>query len=214
VDSSFLSLPDLDISMEIWQFISVPHRRLSLVLFLCSGFLAAEGRVAAESSSLSLFGGPSLCFPVTTAPDNPALPHLGWGIGAGAELSVGRIRALRLGADMLFIGASSVSPEGVLYRAWDGLRLSMEAGYAFPIGPFSLGITAGGSLTAAEYSGTSLVFAYPSILARAEFSYRIARDGSVRLGLPLEIMLRGAYLDVTPALSAAYAYSLPLKASR
>lgn len=198
--------------MGIRQFIGVPRRRLSLALILCSGFLATEGQFAAEPSSIYLLGGPSLSVPVSTAPGNPALPHLGWGIGAGAELSIGRIRALRLGADMLVIGASPVSPEGVLYRAWNGLRLSMEAGYAFPIGPLSLGITAGGSLTAAEYSGTSLVFAYPSILARAEFSYRISRNGSVRLGLPLEVMLRGAYLDVAPAISAAFAYSLSLEA--
>jgi hypothetical protein len=200
--------------MEIWQFIGVPRLRLSLLPILCAGLFTSAAVAFSESPSLSLFGGPSLCVPVTTAPGNPALPHPGWGIGAGAELSVGRIRALRLGVDMLFIGASSVSPEGVLYRAWDGLRISLESGYEFPIGPFSLGITAGGSLTAAEYDGTYLIFAFPSILARAELAYRIAREASVRLGIPLEIMFRGTYLDVAPALSAAFAYSIPLEAGR
>jgi hypothetical protein len=200
--------------MEIWQFIGVPRRRLSLIALLCAEFLATAGFAAADTPSITLFGGPSFLVPVTTAPDNPSLAHLGLGIGAGAELAIGRIRALRLGADLLFIGSSSVSPEGVLYRAWDGLRLSLESGYAFPIGRFSLGFSAGGSLTAAEYSGTSLIFAYPSIFARAELAYGLSRESSLRLGLPIEVMFRGVYLDIAPSLSAAFAHSLPLEAGR
>jgi hypothetical protein len=214
VVSYLLELPELDFIMEIRQFIGVPRRHRSLIAILCAGFLASAAVAFPESPSLAFFGGPSLRAPITTAPGNPSLPHLGWGIGSGAELSFGGIRALRFEADMLYIGASAVSPEGILYRAWDGLRLSLETGYAFPIGPFSLGITAGGSLTAAEYSGTYLIFAYPSILARAELSFRVAREASVRLSLPLEIMFRGAYIDVAPALSAAFAYSIPLEAGR
>jgi hypothetical protein len=196
--------------MEIRQFIGVPRRCLSLILILCVEFLATASRSAAQSPALSMFGGPSLCVPVTSAPGNPVLPHLGWGLGAGVELSVGRIKALRLEADLQFIGSSSVSPEGVLYRAWNGLRLSAEAGYSFPIGLFTLGLTAGGSLTAAEYSGTALVFAYPSILARAELSFQVTREGTLRFGLPFEVMFRGTYLDLAPSISVAFAYGFPL----
>ena len=121
---------------------------------------------------------------------------------------------LRLGADLLVIGASSVSPEGILYRAWDGLRLSLAAGYSFPIRGLSLGVAAGGALTAAEYRGTPLIFAYPSILALAELSLPVASNMAVRVGIPLEVMLRGAYTDFSPGISAVFAYSFELGASK
>jgi hypothetical protein len=164
------------------------------------------------SSSVRLFAGPSICFPVTSAAGNPSLAHFGWGLGVGAELKLRRIIAARLGADILWVGPSYVSPEGILYRAWEGFRLSLEAGYTFPIGAMALCVVAGGGLTAADYRKTSLVFAYPSILAQACLEMPIGRKGLIRIGVPLELMLRGSYTDFSPGISAAFAWSFPLGA--
>jgi hypothetical protein len=201
--------------METWQFIDVARRTLPIVLLALvsvSSSLAQAASVGAMSSAVRLFAGPSLCFPVTSAADNPSLAHFGWGLGGGVELKFRRIIAARLGADLLWIGPSSVSPEGILYRAWDGFRLSLEAGYTFPIGAMTMYVVAGGGLTAADYRGTSLVFAYPSILAQAGLDMPIGRHGLIRIGVPLELMLRGTYKDFSPGISASYAYSFPLGA--
>jgi len=187
-------------------------------LFLLLGAIAfttaetASGPAA--TSSIRLFAGPSLCLPVTWAEDNPTLPHFGWGLGGGAELALGRVIAARLGIDVLWIGSSSVSPEGILYRSWEGMRFSLAAGYSFPIGRMSLDVTAGGALTAADYRGTALVFAYPSLLARADLDIPVMKQGIVRVGLPLELMFRGAYMDFAPGLAASFAWSFPLGAQR
>jgi hypothetical protein len=205
----------LDFIMKAWQFIDVTRRAfpIALLFFISvSSSLAQAAAADATSSSVRLFAGPSICFPVTSAVDNPSLAHFGWGLGGGVELKLRRIIAARLGADVLWIGPSSVSPEGILYRAWEGFRLSLEVGYSFPIGAMTLCVVAGGGLTAADYRKTSLVFAYPSILAQAGLDMPIGRQGLIRIGVPLELMLRGPYTDFSPGLSASFAYAFPLGA--
>jgi hypothetical protein len=186
------------------------------MLLLLVGTLASSSAQESKvsSASIRLFAGPSLLAPVTSAAGNPTLAHFGWGIGGGTELSIGRILALRLGASALWIKPSPVSAEGILYRGWDALRLSLAAGYSFPLGAFVLRASAGGALTAAAYSGTPLVFAYPSILAQADLDLPIFPDGAVRISLPVELMLRGTYTDVAPGLSASFVYGFPLGAQK
>lgn len=183
-----------------------------LVLVSVSSSFAQAASTDAASSSVRLFAGPSICFPVTSAAGNPTLAHFGWGLGGVVELKLRRIIAARLGADLLWVGSSSVSSDGILYRAWNGFRLSLESGYAFPIGAMTLSVVAGGGLTAADYRKTSLVFAYPSILAQADLDMPIGRHALIRIGVPLELMLRGTYTDLSPGLSAAFAWSFPLGA--
>jgi hypothetical protein len=205
----------LDFIMKTWQFIGVARRTLIIAILVfasVSSSLAQTASTGATTSSVRLFAGPAICFPVTSAADNPTLPHFGWGLGGGVELKLRRVIAARLGADLLLVGQSPVSPEGILYRAWEGLRISLEAGYTFPIGSMTLCVLAGGGLTAADYSKTSLIFAYPSILAQAGLDIPIGRRGLVRIGVPLELMLRGTYTDFSPGLSAAFAWSFPLGA--
>jgi hypothetical protein len=147
--------------------------------------------------------------PVTSDRYDPTLAHYGWGLGGGAELAVNRFIALRLGFDALWIKPSPVSPEGILYRGWEGLRISLTSGYAFPLSAMTVEVAAGGALTAAEYRGTSLVFAYPSLMVQADLVLPLLANGAVRLSLPLELMLRGSYVDFSPGLSASYVWSIP-----
>lgn len=201
--------------MKLRHFIpmhSTPAIRLLASLFLLSASAAFPEGPSPLASSIGLFAGSSVSMPINWTPEDPALTHFGFSAGGGADLRLGRIIAARLESDFFWIGSSSLSPLGIVYRPWEGLRFSLSAGYSFGpgSGTWRIGVLAGGALTAARYSDTSLIFAYPSILAKAELGLPLGTRGALRLGLPLELMLRGDSRTLSPGLSAAYAYDLPI----
>jgi len=202
----------IDIIIKKRQYIVMRRSFQTLIIVSISLCVSRIGVLSADDSSaaVKLFAGASASLPITWATENPALTHLGLGLGGGAELDIGRCIALRLGADYLWIGASSVSPEGILYRAWEGLRFSLQAGYTFSVGDLTISALAGGALSAAYYSGTSLVFAYPSVLAGAELNLQVWKHSAVRFGLPIEVMFRGTYTSFAAGLSAVYVFSFPI----
>jgi hypothetical protein len=202
----------MDFTIKKRQYIVM--RRIFKLLGIASLFLYASSTLFlyAEDSpaAVKLFAGASASLPITWAAENPALMHRGCGLGGGAELDIGRIIALRLGADYFWFSASTVSPEGVLYRAWEGLRFSLESGYRFTLSGMTINALAGAALSASYYSGTSLVFAYPSLRVGAELDLQFLKHGAIRFGLPLEVMFRGAYTSFAAGLSAVYVYSFPI----
>jgi hypothetical protein len=137
----------------------------------------------------------------TQTRDTPLLSQLGYGGDFGIFCRLGPVVPLRLGISWIRLRPSTISSDGQLYRGWDGTRFSAEAGYRFEFDRFGLELLAGASLTAANYLGTPLVFAYPSALAEPRLDYRIWNGFALWLGLPCELAIRGSVL--TPSAGAS-----------
>jgi hypothetical protein len=177
-------------------------RRLSaLSLFLALG-LAATAAPAPQGFRIDVSAQGSL--PLTWYEGGPALPHLGWGAGIGAEYDLARWIPLRFEASGFGASPSSISAGGELYRAWQGLRLAASTGYRLQALPslFSarIGFLVGGAVTAARFAGTNLAFAYPSILADLRVDLSSSSEKGIWLGIPLEYMFRGDYASVSAGL--------------
>lgn len=93
---------------------------------------------------------------------------------------------------------SSILSDGQLYRAWKSFGLGLLGGLAW--GPFEIPVIAtkadfgfelGANLHAANYTGTSLVSAYPSFLARLSLDLRTKSRLGWGIFLPLEFANKG-----------------------
>ena len=98
----------------------------------------------------------------------------------------------RVQADFFGFGTSLPQADGNLYRAWQGIGLSMLGGlrtkvFALPLGMrASVRMEAGAGLRTTKYSGTGLVSANPSILGQAGLDIIVSRRFILGIALPLE----------------------------
>lgn len=195
-------------------------KAFSLVLALtASSFGAtveAQGRIHEFDTDLSA----SALIPVSWAADSPTLRHTGLDALLGLEYDSPIALQFRLEAGYLWASPSTISPNGELYRGWEGLRIAFLAGYAFA--PYRLGmiglvepsLLAGGALTSADYLGTALAYAYPSLVLepRAFLRLRTPKGSDILQGpwlaLPVELMFRGGGYTLAPGLSLGWRYRL------
>ena len=98
-----------------------------------------------------------------------------------------------LGLDIFSLGQSAPQSDGNLYRAWQGLGLSLRGGVRSPafrlplVGLMaSVEVEAGGGLRATKYTGTGLVSANPALVAQAGLDIAISRHIALGLALPIE----------------------------
>ncbi len=98
----------------------------------------------------------------------------------------------RLQADFFGFGTSLPQNNGNLYRAWQGVGLSLLAGlrsrsFDLPFGlKGSASLESGGGLRATKYSGTGLVGANPAILGQASLDISVSKNLTLGIALPLE----------------------------
>jgi hypothetical protein len=192
-------------------------RAFALPLFLSLALAgAAQSGLREFNADFSLTG----LAPVSWAIDSPALVHLGLAATVGLEYDSPLSIPLRFEAGYIRIAASRVSSAGELYRAWEGGRFALLSGYSFApfsvgkLGSLTIGLLGGGALTAADFTGTALAFAYPSLLLEPRLSLSL-RSSRVRgvvqgpsLALPLELMFRAGTHSLAPALSLGWRYRL------
>lgn len=102
----------------------------------------------------------------------------------------------RLQADFFGFGSSLPQADGNLYRAWQGVGLSILGGVrtkAFTL-PFGLRasarVEAGAGLRATKYSGTGLVSANTAILGQAGLDILVSKNIALGMAFPLEYALK------------------------
>ena len=130
-----------------------------------------------------------------------------------AGLAPSPVFSARLRADVFGLGPSAPQNDGNLYRAWQGLGLSLLAGIRFPafILPVanlsaSASIEAGGSLRATKYTGTGLVSANPAMVAQAGLDFLVSRHISFGLRMPLEFAWKSGGTASMFGIGAAFRY--------
>jgi hypothetical protein len=204
------------------------RRRLTLFALLLSSMasfaasggaygLVDSGRTGA-SSFFADFSASGLR-PYSWAVDGPPLAQLGYGAGLGLEYHSAISVPLRLEIGYVQISQSSIASTGELYRAWDGVRFALTTGYTFPSMALGKGrslavsLLAGGALTSAHYSNTSLVYAYPSLLLepRLDYAFGLARDMGPWLALACELMFRDGTRTFAPGLNFGWRYRLGVR---
>jgi hypothetical protein len=193
--------------------------RFIVATFLCiaGGLTWAELPRAETESGDSRFSvdlSASGLLPFTWAQDSPTLPHLGVDALLGLEYATPISVPIRLELGYILVAHSRIAPTGELYRAWDGARFALLAGYSFsPIefgkrGWLSLSLLGGGALTAAEYSGTPLAYAYPSLIVEPRAVLELGRGvaGRPYLALPTELMFRAGNHTIAFGLGLGWRY--------
>jgi hypothetical protein len=192
------------------------RNRLHIVLALCS-VAVLSGAQALKPTSFSVDFSAAALAPITWGETSPALSHWGFDALAGLEFDTPLSIPLRLEAGYIQVGRSAYSSSGELYRAWDGLRLAVLTGYSFrPLRIISsyevnISVLAGGALTAAEYSGTALAYAYPSVLLKPRAVLPIGKslgDTGPYLELPIELMFRDGYYSLAYGLALGWRYRI------
>jgi hypothetical protein len=191
--------------------------RPAVFLFLLSTATHAEAGV----SPLSIDASASGLIPVTWASDSPTLSHLGFDALFGIEYDSPISIPLRLEVGYISVGPSLIAPTGELYRAWEGGRFALLSGYSFA--PFSVGklgmldvsLLAGAALTAADYTGTPLAYAYPSLVLEPRLALKLrtlrarAPVQGPWLALPFELMFRAGNHTLSSGLSLGWSYGIP-----
>jgi hypothetical protein len=196
----------------------MPRLPLLFGLLILSSALAAAPTARLREFNIDVSA--SGLLPVTWASDSPTLSHAGYDAKLGLEYDPPPALALRLEIGYLRASASRVSSSGELYRSWEGLRFALLCGYdfaSFPIGKLgelAIGGLAGGAVTAGDYKGTGLAFAYPSIVLepRITLNLRGLQSKSSAQGpwmaLPLELMFRAGTHTIAPGVSLGWRYRL------
>ena len=186
-----------------------------LVLLLTAASIV-ELKAAPFSTDFSVSG----LVPVTWASDSPTLSHLGLDILFGFEYASPISVPLRLEAGYINVTHSGISPSGELYRGWEGGRFALLSGYSFApfpvgtLGNLGFSLLAGGALTAADYTGTALAYAYPSFILepRLALTFRGLRSRNLEQGpwlaLPIELMFRSGNHTLSPGLSLGWSYHI------
>jgi hypothetical protein len=146
--------------------------------------------------------------------------HFGFDALLGLEYDSPISVPLRLEAGYISVGHSRIAPTGELYRAWEGLRLGLLSGYSFPpseagkLGTLGFSLLAGGAVTAADYTGSALAYAYPSLLLQPRLTLTLrpvrAQDAAHGpwLALPFELMFRAGNHTLSSGLSLGWRYRL------
>ena len=176
--------------------------------------------VDAKATQFSTDFSASGLVPVTWASDSPTLSHLGLDILFGFEYASPISVPLRLEAGYINVTHSGISPSGELYRGWEGGRFALLTGYTFApfpvgkLGDFNFSLLAGGALTAADYTGTALAYAYTSLILepRLVLTLRGLRSRKMEQGpwlaIPVELMFRAGNHTLSPGLSLGWRYRM------
>ncbi len=176
--------------------------------------------VDAKATQFSTDFSASGLVPVTWASDSPTLSHLGLDILFGFEYDSPFSVPLRLEAGYINVAHSRISPSGELYRGWEGGRFALLTGYTFApfpvgkLGDFNFSLLAGGALTAADYTGTALAYAYTSLILepRLVLTLRGLRSRKMEQGpwlaIPVELMFRAGNHTLSPGLSLGWRYRM------
>lgn len=171
-----------------------------------------------ELSPLSVDLSGSGLMPYTWATDSPTLSHWGLGINAALEYSTDFSVPIRLELGYIGVQASAVASDGESYKAWDGMRFALLSGYDFApialsnLGELRLSALAGGAITAAEYTGTPLAYAYPSLLVEPRLVLALkslgVADSGPFLQIPVELQFRAGNYSLAPGLSLGFRYRI------
>ena len=121
------------------------------------------------------------------------------------ELSASEVNALdklslvgNLELSTARLSQSAIMHDGQLYRAWQNFGLGALGGLSW--GAFSVpllktqmavSLSVGAALHVSNYTGTNLVSAYPSVLARASFDTKTNKKESWSAFVPLEYAFKG-----------------------
>ena len=141
----------------------------------------------------------------------PTLPHLGFNGKLGLEALFSERFAARIEASAFRINPSSFSTEGDLYRGWEGFSAGLLAGPIMKRGDLRAGLYGGAGLTAARYSGTALVFAYPSLHARLSIRIHDQSGFGAFFAIPADILLRGGTAGYSVAAEAGFSFEFGTK---
>jgi hypothetical protein len=145
------------------------------------------------------------------AVDGPSLFQLSLSAIAGLELRRFDPLFLRIEASFRDTFDSTISSDWQLYQGWQAARFATFAGFVLPEGLRNFSLLGGGALSAAVYTGTPLVFAYPSALLELRLDPGAGRSGP-RFGLPVELAFRGALKNLSAGFYAGYRFSPARKA--
>lgn len=193
-------------------------RKASIVVLLSLASAAAQAQTGIHELNVDVAA--SGLLPFTWASDSPSLVHAGYEAKLGLEYDSPISVPFRFEAGYLSATASRISSSGELYRGWDGLRLALLGGYTFDpirvsgIGELSVSLLGGAAMTAAAYAGTSLAFAYPSIVLepRLALNFLAGRSRNIvhgpLLSLPIELMYRAGTHTLAPGLNLGWRYRL------
>lgn len=176
------------------------------IFLLRAGFAATIGAtpiVQAEAQAGPLFS-------LTSLPGMTAAIQSGWdakfslslesrdvfaptGVAAGGGIFGMPAFSGRLEADLFALGQSPIQADGNLYRAWQGMGLSLlggirSAAFRLPLAGVSASarLEAGGGLRATKYTGTGLVSANPAIVGQAGLDIQVSSKVGLGIGIPLE----------------------------
>jgi len=205
------------------------HRALSSTLL--AFFLAAVLPVVAFGAPLlSVDSQAGLLYSYTKLPDLSVGIQPGWqarisalvdsrnvfdqGLASDPPTSMkGIVFSGRLNLDIFSLGQSAPLSDGNLYRAWQGIGLSLLGGirspaFRLPIEGLeaSAAIEAGGGLRATKYTGTGLVSANPAILAQAKLTVSISRHIELGIALPVELAWKSGGTALMFGLCGVFAY--------
>lgn len=200
------------------------YRLIPILVLACAASLAgAQASLPSLKSQkfvtpLSVDFSASGLDPVTWAEDSPTLTHLGLAITGGLEYSTPISVPIRLEVGYIGVTSSSIASSGESYRAWDGARFALLMGYNFAplsiegLGKLKLSLLAGGALTAAEYTGTALAYAYPSIVFEPRALLALGGiyggDSGPYLAIPAELMFRAGSHTVAPGVALGFRYRI------
>lgn len=196
-----------------------PYRRTTLILavILTLGPVMAAKIHAATIVAFDAHAG--AFYSLTSLPDLLPAIQRGWGVKlsvvaeTGDGFATGLAVSGRLQADVFGLGASAPQADGNLYRAWQGLGLSLLAGirspaFSLPVAniPASATLEAGGGLRATKYTGTGLVSANPAIVGQAGLDVPITEHLAVGIRVPLEFAWKSGGTAWMFGLGAAIRY--------
>jgi hypothetical protein len=181
-----------------------------LIFFAAAG-LPAMAQAGKDNPAVRVDISGACCWAPSWESERPFLSAAGFGAGPGIEVVLPGWIPLRSGISYFSIGQSGMDPYLFSYRAFLGWRLALEAGWRTKLWGSELDLLAGGAVSAYEFTDTSLVGAYCSLLA--EFRYFLPLNLGVKglkltAGLPFEYMWRGAASSLTAGISVGVSMAI------
>jgi hypothetical protein len=176
----------------------------------------SQTRPAPLEASFATFGsgGGALSYEAT----RPFLAAPTASLGAALSLRSGSWLLARVAASAFWVASSGFDNLLFSYRAFDGGRLALETGLSLPLRELRFEALAGGAISAAEYSGTSLVTAFPSLLVEARLLLPLGSPlfpgAKIELGLPLAYSWRSEAATIEAGLSLGLGLGLGRSARR
>ncbi len=149
--------------------------------------------------------------PVSFEAGRDALPHWELATRIGAEWAAKSWVPLRFEAGGFRVSPSRPDASLSLFKGFDGYRFALLTGPRFfPDASHRMEIATlcGAGLSAARYTNTTLVIAYPSLLMQGRLYLAFPNSPYHGiLGLPLELMFRGPVLTASAGIELAFGMS-------